>query len=161
MGGNIDNPVGQMLFGDSATTFRASIRQKELIRPPIACGSCSVDPHTTVQACPFSSEEGGGDSGQSWQLAGWGEHRAAPSGERTLSYPNSILDRVTDCSLAHFAEEMARRNAAFQLTHFSSICAKGSNEGPHSAPITSGFRGCNLLAPFKKKEAVQPSVQGP
>lgn len=43
MGGDINNPVGHMLFGDSATSVRATIKQKELIKP-IACSSCSVDP---------------------------------------------------------------------------------------------------------------------
>lgn len=44
VGGDVDNPVGQMLFGDSATLVRATMRQKELVTPPIACSSCSVDP---------------------------------------------------------------------------------------------------------------------
>lgn len=44
MGGDIENPVGHMLFGDSATPVRATIRQKELLRPPIGCSSCSVNP---------------------------------------------------------------------------------------------------------------------
>lgn len=44
IGNDIDNPVGQALFGDSVTPVRTTITKKVLVGSLKASSSCSVDP---------------------------------------------------------------------------------------------------------------------
>lgn len=122
MGNYVNIPVEQPLFVDGTAPCRTTITEKELIRPLTACSSGSAGPPAQAHSLSRLKEK---QKIVSW--IGWWVQDSTFEKKVVFSYRAelySILNMshwsTQHAACWHFAEEMARRNAVLQVTHFSS-----------------------------------------